>query len=929
MSFLSYSTLSLRRGLSCFALILLAGVAVAAAPSVRSNPIGFEPNRGQMNEAAAYRARGLAYSAFLTSEGPVLAFHSRSSDEAFAYRVRFAASPGSARFTGIETQPGTHYYLRPGEAGLATNVYRRVRQNGVYPGVDVVYHATGKTLEYDFTVAPGADPARIALRIEGPDAIRIDDQGRLVLDTPKGSFYQLAPVAYQQTPEGRRDVVAAYALSEDGTVTFALGEYDRRQALVIDPVLDYSTYLGAGDGDFGNAAAAADDGSVYVTGRTDSSDFPVSSGVFQNQFGGDQSDAFVTKFNADGSLAFSTFYGGEKTDFANDIALGSDGSIYIAGQTASASLPVQGYDEGFSGEIDCFVAKFSSDGKQLEYGTYLGDGDEDVCNAIAVNDAGEVYVVGYTASLDFPTTDGAVQSVNMGGRDAFVAKLSADGASLLYSSFLGGSGDDTAYDIAVGANGVHYIVGDTASSDFPIADDAQSNLNRGRDAFLAVVSADGADMMYSSYLGGSEDDFATAVAVGEDGTIAVAGETISSDFPIAGGTQGILGSAGDEDAFLALLTDMGRTTMFSTFLGGGDRDFATDVAIDSNGRIYVVGATDSDNFPVTSNALLPDARGNRDAFVAEYERSGGGILLSTYFGGEENDEASGLSVSDNGDVYVTGFTRSNNFPLQNAFQTGFNDFDIGGLEIPSEAFVMKVSALPNEAPLATVSAATFAVGPVAGGSIVSAFGRNLADSTESATSLPLPTELANVQVRVTPLSGSPSMAELFFVSPEQINFVMSAISANGAIKIEVLKSGSVVATGSVLALGTQPGIFTADFSGSGVAAAYVVQDVNGEQMRSLTYTETAPGMVEGNPIDLSAGDTVVELYATGLSGAQNVTATVAGQEVEVLFTGPNADFVGLDQMNIRIPQALAGMGEVPIVITADGKMSNTVTVTIQ
>ncbi len=363
-------------------------------------------------------------------------------------------------------------YLRGDRGDWRTAVpsFGAVAYRGVYPGVDLVFHGARGGLEYDFQLAPGADPSRIAIAFDGAKAT-LDDKGDLVLTAADGVLRQKRPIAYQPAGRGERRVAAAFVI-EDNRVRFELGEYDRSQPLVIDPFLEYGTYLGRGDEEAIFDIAPAPDGGLIVAGYSASSDFPAVGG-FDRKFDGDE-DAFVAKISADGSqLEFATFFGGKDNDRANGVAMGDDGSIYIVGETRSNDLPTEAnaFQRSFGGGgRDGFAARLNSTASQLIYATYLGEDDEDWANDVAVDATGAAYVVGGTMSSRFPTTAGAVQQAFGGDPDdAFVLKLQPDGRAVDYSTLLGGRDGDSATAVAVDAAGYAFVTGSTSSGNFPVS----------------------------------------------------------------------------------------------------------------------------------------------------------------------------------------------------------------------------------------------------------------------------------------------------------------------------------------------------------------------------------------------------------------------------------------------------------------------------
>jgi hypothetical protein len=600
-----------------------------------------------------------------------------------------------------------NYFLGNDPAQWHTDIptYARVEYPSVYPGVDVAYYGGASGLEYDFTVAAGADPGRIRLAFAGADGVELNAQGDLVLHTGAGDLVQHRPLLYQEINGVRQPVEGRFlirnpqsAMRNPTTVSFSVGAYDAARPLVIDPaVLAYSTYLGGNAGDLGEAVAVDAAGSAYVTGLTYSTNFPVFN-PFQTQNAGG-GDAFVAKVNLAGTaLEYATYLGGsygcsEGEDYGFGIAVDSAGAAYVTGYTSSCNFPTyHALQPTFGGGLDdAFVTKLSSAGDSLVYSTFLGGPTIDQGGAIAVDPAGEAYVIGRTNGY-FPIVN-ALQPKYGGNGDCFVSKLSADGQTLLFSTYLGGSQAESsqapsANGIAVDPAGYAYVTGQTESKDFPVFRAFQP-VNKGfDDAFVAKLRPDGSAFVYSTYLGGKGVDWSFGIAADGAGDAYVAGGTGSSDFPIVNAYQPLLHSGGD--AFLTKFNADGSALVYSTFLGGSGNDNAISVAVDAHGSAYLTGSTNSADFPVV-NAFQPTYAGSGsqgDAFVTKFTPAGNALVYSSYLGGSDIDSGQGIAVNGFGDAYVAGETRSPDFPTVKPLQPAKGaDYD---------AFVAKVNRLVRE-----------------------------------------------------------------------------------------------------------------------------------------------------------------------------------------------------------------------------------------
>ena len=467
-----------------------------------------------------------------------------------------------------------------------------------------------------------------------------------------------------------------------------MGSYDTARPLVIDPLLVYSTYLGGSDNDSGAAIAVDLSGNAYVTGVTTSTDFPTQD-PWQATSAGAQ-DAFVAKFDPSGSLVYCTYFGGGADDYGNGIAVDSFGQAYVTGYTTSSDFPTTpgAYQTAYrGGEGDAFVAKFNSSGSALVYSTYLGGSGYDVATAIAVDPSGNAYVTGYNYLSDFPTTAGAYQTANKGSLDVVIAKLNPSGSGLVYSTYLGGSGDDYGLGIAIDASGNAYVTGHSGWSDFPLKNPVQATFGGYYDAFVAKINPAGSALVYSTYLGGSGMEIGRGVAVDPFGNAYVVGHTASSNFPTTPGAyQQTFG--GGEDAFVAKINSSGSGLVYSTYLGGTGSERGNGIAVDPAGNAYVTGQNYQGGFPMKDPVQAAYHYESFEGFVTKVNSSGSGLVYSTYLGGTGNDLGLGIAVDPLGNAYVVGFTYSTDFPTTPGAYQATN----GGI---SDAFVAKIAGDPT------------------------------------------------------------------------------------------------------------------------------------------------------------------------------------------------------------------------------------------
>lgn len=691
-------------------------------------PAHFEANRGQTDRSVQFVSRGRGYALFLTPDQAVFVLRSspalrnaKSGNPATgvakapsALRLQFLNTGPGIRSDGLEQLPGfTNYYLGSDPKKWVRRVptFAQVRVRDLYEGVDLVYHANQGKLEFDLIVSPGADPKRIRLGLRGHQELTVDAAGDLVVRTEAGEIRLHRPYAFQDTDGTRQTIASNYVLRTSDEVGLALGDYDPNKPLVIDPVLSYSTYLGGGAEDAGQSIALDAAGNAYITGYTDSFDFPTSRAFQPTTRGG--RDVFVVKLDATGTaLLYATYVGGAGFDEGFGIAVDPSGNAFVAGLTTSADFPITpgslqtaigGGNCGGSPCPDGFVLKLDPQGSTLLYSTYLGGSGDDEAFGIAVDGSGNAHVTGQTTSTDFPVVGPFQPSCNqcsLFNADAFFAKLNAAGSALLYSTFLGGSANEFGRAIAVDSAGNAYIAGQTSSPDFPTRNPLQPSFGGGgTDAFVAKFDAASNVLTYATYLGGFGFESANGIAAAPSGNAFVTGATGSFNFPVLNAMQPFF-AGGFADSFVTKIDPVGAL-VFSTWLGGGGFDVGTGIVVGPGGTVYVTGETDSSNFP-TANPLQatchlhPFGFCPGDAFVTILDTSGTSLIFSSYLGGGDLDVASGLAVDSSGNAYVTGRTSSVDFPTTAALQPNLAS------KGQPDAFVAKLDvSAPNLPPFAS------------------------------------------------------------------------------------------------------------------------------------------------------------------------------------------------------------------------------------
>ncbi len=689
-------------------------------------PLAFETNRGQTDSQVQFLARGAGYQVFLTRSEAVLAFSAPAATESrppagvpttrpkappvsdmkqtFVRMALEGANP-DPHGVGLEQLPGKVNYLRgndPGEWQTNVPMYAKVRYEAVYPGIDLVYYGHSRQLEYDFVVAPGADPDTITLSFDSAGSVDLDAAGDLLLTTAAGPVRFQKPIVYQERDGSRQSVAGGYVRKGTNRIGFRVADYDTTRPLIIDPVLSYATYLGGSDGDSGADIAVDRTGAAYVLGTTSSLDFPTQSPL-QATADAD-GDAFVAKLSPDGTaLVYATYLGGSDAEFGVSIAVDRTGAAYVAGQTLSLDFPTRSpLQPALAGVDDWFVAKLTPDGTALVYATYLGgSGDEGTDVAIAVDGSGSAYVGSATNSTDFPLKS-PLQAALAGESDAYIVKLTADGSALVYGTFLGGSGIDTVNAVAVDANGAAVVAGFTNSPDFPTKSAFQSMLNDGAppdpsrgepfgDAFVAKLTPDGSTLVYATYLGGSSHESATSIAVDGAGAAYITGDTGSEDFPTVSPLQPVPTRAADvggqQDLFVAKLTVDGSALAYSTYFSG---TFATGIAVDAAGAAYVTGFIAAGFNFIVVHPVQPHRSETGEGFLAKFAAGGSALVYS--FGLDSGPFGGpAVAVDTAGAAYVTGTTMFLNFPTTNAVQPTPG----GG----GDGFVLKLAPASTDVPV--------------------------------------------------------------------------------------------------------------------------------------------------------------------------------------------------------------------------------------
>ncbi|MEQ1948056.1 MAG: SBBP repeat-containing protein [Bryobacteraceae bacterium] len=713
-----------------FALFLIgvAGVSALAAPSATpvSAPLRFEPNRGQLatspTDPVLWAARGLDYAFLFTSKSSVLALGDR------AVRTTLVGSNRAAAYQGEQADAGKIEYFGSAYSGPVT-AFHRLTRTGVYPGIDVTYYGNGQQLEYDFNIAPGADASKIRIRFDGADNLRLTSSGDLQLTLGSRDITQQAPVSYQINANGQRvPVASSYLLAADGNVALKLGAYDKSRALVVDPVITYARYLFGSKADVVNAITHDANGNVYIAGHTFSTDFYVQGDYYDIGNRGGQ-DAWAQKIvpNApDGNyVPYTTYYGGVSNDIAKAIAVDASGRIYITGTTTSTDLPTTSgaYEDTNTGAVDAFIAVFDpnvgSGAGSLVFSTYFGGTLSEDVRAIALY-GGNVYIAGSTPSSDLPMMN-PIDSASRAGTEIFISAfdITKSGTdTLVASTYIDASASDYPRSMAMDASGIIYVAGVSYSPDMPTPGAYQSVNSGDGDGFLLKVDLANKQILYGTYIGGSGIDEIRRVIVETPTRVAVAGYTLSSEFPTTQNAYQPL-PQGSSDGFIAVfdLTKPGPSgLLYSTFFGGAQGEVLYDMARDSAGRYYIGGYTLSqnlttvDHFPISTDALNQvSGGGGVDGFFAIIDRTKGtnGLIYSSYITGAGTQIVYAVDVVPGGTAYAAGSATADIFPAgQPLHETpaGSTDGFILGMRFPALAS-LSGSLLEGDATTDNASAA--------------------------------------------------------------------------------------------------------------------------------------------------------------------------------------------------------------------------------
>ena len=665
----------------------------------------FIANQGQVNDKVAFYARTFGGTVYVTEEGEIVysitkrekrsRYSEPETQKSRSTRIKETLVGANINKVKADKKAVTKvsYYMGNDKSKWRNNIptYSYVDLGEVYDDIELKLKAYSKNVEKLFYVKPGADSNKIKLKIEGAK-LGLTDNGELKLETTLGDVQFTKPIAYQIIDNNREDIKVAYAIDKN-EYGFEVGSYNKSETLIIDPLLA-STFIGNTNVDIAEAIAIDSSDNVFIAGYTESSDFPTTTGAFDESYNDSApaEDIFISKFSNNlATLSASTFLGTSANDFARGIAIDSSDKIYIVGDTSSGSFPmpddeVAYYDESHNSSSDVIVSKFSNDLSNLEASTYLGGSGIDYGYSIAIDSSTNIFIAGKSKSTNFDTTTGAYDESHNGGGagyDIVVAKFNSTLTSLSASTYLGGADDDEmCAAVAIDSSNNVFVAGCTESNNFPTttnAYDESFNDNTGTDdGFISKFTNDLATLSASTYFGSAtaaRTDEILAIAIDSSNNIYVTGSTQGSDFPTVEGCYDTV-SLTDVDPFVSKFTNDLETLSASTYLDGGssgtDRGYA--IVIDSSDNVYVAGYGAGTSFPTAATGYDTSHNGNDDAFISKLNSGLTTLSAGTFIGHSADDIINGIALDSSGNVFVTGNTDSSSFPTTSgAYDETYND----------------------------------------------------------------------------------------------------------------------------------------------------------------------------------------------------------------------------------------------------------------
>lgn len=982
--------------LSCVSLAALCVQAATAAPPapwrsspiqpMAKQPIRLELNTGRYDKSVRFVSRSSGATLFYTDSGVTMVLPGRPTGPVPAWqpdrrpverrpghalRMRLVGSQRPTSVMGLlKTRHEVNYFIGRDAARWRTHVptYAQARFTGVYPGTDLVYYGNGSSLEYDFVVKPGADPARVRLSLEGATGLRVASNGDLVAGTTVGDVHLKRPYAYQMVGGRRVQVACSYSLAPGARqVALRTARYDTSRPLVLDPTLDLATYMGSSGVDFAYGCAINSNGDTIASGYVSAADFPATPGAIQAASGG-ALDGFLVMVPASGlGASFATYLGGSADDYLLGCAVDASDDIYVVGRTASTNFPVTAgaYQTSNRGGQDHALTKLSYNGADLMYSTYIGGTGSEAnygCGQVTVNSAGQAVCALCAGNSSYPVTTGTSQTA-FGGSSADIAVtvMNAAGSGLVASTFLGGGGLEGPWSIALGPGDDVYVAGFTTSSNFPTSTGAFRTTRGGAwSGTLTRLSSDLRTRKFSTYMTATSalgGDFALAIMPNSDGSAYFAGATHAPNFPVTSGTfQTSL--AGGLDGFIGKISSDGRTLPLCTYFGSFGTDALCGLGRTSTGDIVVAGYMEADSY-VTASTYAVKTTCDNDLVVAVMDPSLSETKYVTFVGGVAQETAYGAAFRGSTLGLVGASTDSDSTVTDGAFQTTFG----GGYDGYMARFTIAPSsstvAVPDKLGLSgssvtltgTLSTGT---GPVAGRSLAftlagSQVGSAITDSSGVASlsySIPSSTTppgdyLLSVEFAGEPyLSPASGRGKLSVQAPtalavtdatgymgETISLTATLTTSGAglsgktvAFQVDSVTVGSATTNASggatlsyTIPMGTAAGshTLTAKFAGD---SSYATSSESGTLTANKIVTALAVDDAAGIPSMTTTLSATLGAGGSGLSG-KTVTFTVSGSTVGTATTNS----LGVASMSYTVPgNSLVGNKSLGASFAGDG-----------
>ena len=666
--------------------------------------IYFEKNDGQFADDIRFLAHTPLYSISLREAGASLDLHSydRSSNEnsrQIAVTLK-KAQTATAIFGEEHLDSRSHYFHSDQKQRWLTNVshFASVRYQQVYPQIDLKYYSRRQQLEYDFIVHPGGNPDDIEIAFSGIDDLVLDDLGNAVLHIGDQTLLQHRPEIYQMIEGVKIPVSGRYELVKPHTDTPAnaslkiqLSHYDSRHALIIDPVLSYSTLMGSAGKDAGNDIALDTAGNIYVLSQSEQAGYnaQIQHGPAACEQSQCASRVMVSKFRANGAgLDWVANISGSNADQGRSIAVAEDGKVYVGGWTSSADFPLQAaFDTDLTGQSDAFILILDNDGDTIRFSSLLGGDRAEIINDLVLDGQGDILITGRTSSEDFGVIADFDPQRALQQTDAFVAKINTATYDLDFASYFGGAHYDSGNVVKVDQDDNIYIIGTTGSEDFPLKNPLQAELNGSNDLFITKFNADSSETLFSTFLGGSGLELGKAAAISSSGDLYILGQTTSLD--IAGAVNTAFGEDYDWDGVLARIAEDGSHISHLQYVGGSNRDYFSALAIDAEDNILLAGHSLSTDFP-SINSTQSHLYGDSDAVLMKLKAESHEIDYATFLGGSGSESSVSLATDAIGSAYLTGLSHSSDFPLQQPLQDNLVDADSFG-----DTFISIITDLLN------------------------------------------------------------------------------------------------------------------------------------------------------------------------------------------------------------------------------------------